>query len=69
MTAGRKLPESPTVSDNALSDLLFGTTGPRGGKREGLLEAATKSAARSLGSGLGRNILRGVLGSMFSRRR
>jgi len=65
MTAGRKLPESPTVSDNALSDLLFGTTGPRGGKREGLLEAATKSAARSLGSGLGRSIFRGILGSIF----
>ncbi len=56
----------------ALSDILFGSTGPRGGKREGLLEAVAKSAARSAGSQLGRSILRGVLGSLLggtSRRR
>jgi DNA double-strand break repair helicase HerA and related ATPase len=49
----------------ALSDILFGSTGPRGGKREGVLEAAAKSAARSAGSQLGRSILRGVLGSLL----
>jgi len=48
-----------------LSDILFGSTGPRGGKREGILEAAAKSAARSAGSQLGRSILRGVLGSIL----
>jgi uncharacterized protein len=52
------------VSD-VLSDVLLGSTGPRGGKREGLLEAAAKSAARSVGSGLGRAILRGALGSIL----
>ena len=48
-----------------LSDILFGTTGPRGGHHDGLLEAAAKSAARSVGSGLGRAILRGALGSIL----
>jgi uncharacterized protein len=53
---------------NALSDLVFGSTGPRGGHREGLLEKAASSAARSVGTA----IVRGVLGSIFgggSRRR
>ena len=57
-------PRAPAAG-SALSDLLFGSVGPRGGKREGLLESAAKSAARSMGSGVGRQILRGVLGSMF----
>jgi DNA helicase HerA-like ATPase len=60
--AGAGAPASkpmPTV----LSDLLLGTTGPRGGHHDGLLQSAAKSAARSMGSGLGRSLLRGVLGS------
>jgi hypothetical protein len=52
-----------------LTDILFGTTGPRGAHHEGMLESAAKSAARSVGSGLGRQILRGVLGSIFSGKR
>ena len=52
-----------------LNDLIFGHTGPRGGRHEGMLESAAKSAARSVGSGLGRQILRGVLGSIFGGRR
>jgi DNA double-strand break repair helicase HerA and related ATPase len=60
----------PSMS-GALSDFLFGRTGPRGGHYDGALEAAGRSAARSVGSGIGRAILRGVLGSMMgsSRRR
>jgi DNA helicase HerA-like ATPase len=49
----------------ALSDLIFGTVGPRGGRHEGVLGAAARSAARSVGSGVGREILRGVLGSIL----
>ncbi len=56
-------------SGGALSDLIFGSTGPRGGRREGLLESAMRSAARSVGSSLGRTILRGPLGSILGRRR
>ncbi|HSN31443.1 MAG TPA: helicase HerA-like domain-containing protein, partial [Ideonella sp.] len=48
-----------------LSDVIFGSTGPRGGKREGLAEAAAKSAVRSIGSTVGREIIRGVLGGIF----
>ena len=56
-------------SPGGMTDVLFGSTGPRGGKREGILESAARSAARSVGSGLGRQILRGVLGSIFGGRR
>jgi len=56
-------------SAGSLNDLIFGHTGPRGGRHEGMLESAAKSAARSVGSGLGRQILRGVLGSIFGGRR
>jgi DNA helicase HerA-like ATPase len=69
--SGRSAPPAaaPRPTSSALNDLLFGTTGPRGGKHEGMLESAAKSAARSLGSGMGRQILRGVLGSMFGGKR
>jgi DNA helicase HerA-like ATPase len=49
----------------SLGDLLFGSTGPRGGRREGVVEAAAKSAARSVGSSLAREITRGVLGGLL----
>jgi len=48
-----------------VSDVLFGSTGPRGGKREGLAEAMAKSAIRTMGSTVGREIIRGVLGSIM----
>jgi DNA helicase HerA-like ATPase len=48
-----------------LSDVLFGSTGPRGGHREGLAESAARSAMRSIGSSVGREIIRGVLGGIF----
>jgi DNA helicase HerA-like ATPase len=48
-----------------LKDVLFGSTGPRGGKHEGLAEAAARSAVKSIGSAVGREIIRGVLGSLL----
>lgn len=56
---------------DGLKDVLFGSTGPRGGRRPGLAEAAAQSAVRSIGSAVGREIIRGVLGSLLggSRRR
>jgi DNA helicase HerA-like ATPase len=48
-----------------ISDVLFGSTGPRGGRREGLAESAARSAMRSVGSAVGREIVRGVLGSIL----
>ena len=52
-------------SMGGLGDILFGTTGPRGGHHEGLAEAATRSAVRSIGSAVGREIIRGVLGGLL----
>jgi DNA helicase HerA-like ATPase len=57
---------------DGLKDVLFGSTGPRGGKHEGLAEAAARSAVRTIGSSVGREIIRGVLGGILggsSRRR
>jgi DNA double-strand break repair helicase HerA and related ATPase len=52
------------------SDILFGKTGPRGGRQsQGLLEAMAKSAARTVGSQVGRELIRGVLGSLLGKRR
>ncbi|KON81209.1 DUF853 domain-containing protein [Azoarcus sp. PA01] len=48
-----------------MGDILFGSTGPRGGKRDGLVDIAAKTVARTIGSSVGRQIVRGVLGSLF----
>jgi hypothetical protein len=50
---------------DGLKGVLFGTTGPRGGRHEGLAESAARSAMRSVGSAVGREIVRGVLGSLL----
>jgi DNA helicase HerA-like ATPase len=58
-------PAEPAAS-NPVSDVLFGKTGPRGGKQsQGLIEAMAKSAARTVGSSVGREIVRGILGSIL----
>ncbi len=44
-----------------LSDVLFGSTGPRGGQRDGLVQQVLKSEARNLA----RQVLRGALGSIL----
>ena len=55
---------------SAAEEILFGRTGPRGGKQsQGLLEAMAKSAARTVGSQVGREIIRGVLGSILGGKR
>ncbi len=54
------------AESSPVSDILFGRTGPRGGKQtQGLVEAVAKSAARTMGSEIGRQIIRGVLGSIL----
>ncbi|MDC8784327.1 helicase HerA-like domain-containing protein [Roseateles koreensis] len=50
---------------DGLKDVMFGTTGPRGGHHEGLAEVAARSALRTMGSTVGREIIRGVLGSIL----
>jgi DNA helicase HerA-like ATPase len=53
----------------SISDMLFGSTGPRGGRREGVVDAVAKSAARTVGSSLARELTRGVLGSLLGGKR
>lgn len=67
-------PAEPGMGDKLMagvSDLLFGSTGPRGGQRDGLVQAMAKSAVRTVGTQIGKEILRGVMGSLLggSRRR
>lgn len=52
-----------------LNDMLFGSTGPRGGKHDGLAQSLARSAVRTMGSTVGREIIRGVLGSLFGGKR
>ncbi len=52
-----------------LNDVLFGTTGPRGGRHDGLATSMAKSAVRTMGSAVGREIIRGVLGGIFGGKR
>jgi DNA helicase HerA-like ATPase len=69
--ASRTPPAAPAGDPRTggLSDLIFGSTGPRGGHHEGMLESAARSAARSVGSGLARSIVRGMLGGILGGRR
>jgi DNA helicase HerA-like ATPase len=48
-----------------LSDMLFGSTGPRGAQRDGVAQMVVKSAVRTVGSAIGREIVRGVMGSLL----
>jgi DNA helicase HerA-like ATPase len=58
-------PPAPAGGGGGIGDVLFGTTGPRGGYHPGVLDTVAKSAARSIGSSVGREIIRGVLGSIL----
>lgn len=49
----------------AVNELLFGSTGPRGGKRDGVVQSVVKSTARSMGNSL----VRGILGSLMGSKR
>ena len=55
----------PEGEGSFLNDLLFGTTGPRGGRKDGLVQTMAKSAVRTVGTNVGKEILRGVLGGIF----
>ncbi|MGE8319707.1 MAG: helicase HerA-like domain-containing protein [Comamonas sp.] len=54
---------------NTVNEVLFGSTGPRGGKRDGIVQTVVKSSARTIGTNLGKQILRGVLGGIFGGKR
>ena len=67
------VPDAPAAAKGAaeaegggfLNELLFGSTGPRGGRKDGLVQTMAKSAVRTVGTNVGKEILRGVLGSIF----
>jgi DNA helicase HerA-like ATPase len=48
-----------------VSDILFGTTGPRGARHDGVAQLVVRSAVRTVGSAIGREIVRGVLGGLL----
>ena len=48
-----------------LKDILFGSTGPRGGRRDGMMQTMAKSAARQVTN----QIVRGMLGSLLGGRK
>ena len=48
----------------AVSDFLFGSTGPRGGRRDGVVQSVAKSMVRRAAT----QMVRGVLGSLTGRR-
>ena len=50
---------------SGVSDILFGSTGPRGGRHDGVAQLVVKSAVRTVGSAIGREIVRGVLGGLL----
>ncbi len=68
-SAGAGTASSSGWASGGLGGLIFGTTGPRGGKHDGLIDLMAKSAARSAGSSISRSVLRGVLGSLAGGRR
>jgi len=65
--AGKEEPQAKGggLLGGAVGDLLFGRSGPRGGKSDGLVQASAKSLARTIGSTVGRQIVRGILGSLL----
>lgn len=67
-SAGKPGAATPAESGGvmgSLNEILFGSTGPRGGKRDGLAQTMAKSAMRTMGTQVGKEILRGVLGGIF----
>lgn len=53
------------IARRIMKDILFGTTGPRGGKKDGVVQTMAKSAARQVTN----QIVRGMLGSLLGGRR
>jgi DNA helicase HerA-like ATPase len=63
--SGGKGEQGDTGLMGTVNDFLFGSTGPRGGRREGAVQSAVKSAIRSTAT----QLVRGVLGSLIGRRK
>lgn len=53
----------------SLQTILFGTTGPRGGKKDGIVQQASKTVTRKISNEIGKQIVRGILGGIFGGRK
>jgi len=58
--ASKKQPAEEKSFGQEMKEFVFGSTGPRGGKKDGMLQTAAKSAARTVTT----NLVRGLLGSL-----
>jgi hypothetical protein len=67
--ARESMQTAATPADNGVmgqvSEILFGSTGPRGGRHDGVAQLVVRSAVRTVGSAIGREIVRGVLGGLL----
>lgn len=52
-----------------LNELLFGSTGPRGGKKDGLVQSVVRTQARTMLNRAAGQLVRGVLGSLLGGKR
>jgi len=59
-SASKKQPPEEKSFGQEMKEFVFGSTGPRGGKKDGVLQTAAKSAARTVTT----NLVRGLLGSL-----
>lgn len=66
--AGANAPGNAAQADSGLmgmvNDFLFGSTGPRGGRRDGMVQSVIKSQVRRTAN----QLIRGVLGSLTGRK-
>ncbi|WP_434778876.1 helicase HerA-like domain-containing protein [Neisseria sp. Ec49-e6-T10] len=72
-SANTQQPQATQTEENGFLDglksILFGSTGPRGGKRDGLVQTATKTMTRQLSNQIGKEIMRGILGGITGGRK
>jgi uncharacterized protein len=63
-STSKRSTQPPNEAKGPMGDFLFGSTGPRGGRRDGVVQAAAKSMARTAGNSIARQLIRGLLGSI-----
>ncbi len=61
----KEAPQADSGVMGALNDFLFGSVGPRGGRREGVVQSVAKSMVRQTAT----RLVRGVLGSLIGGKR
>lgn len=58
-------PEAENALVKGVKEMLFGSTGPRGGQKDGLVQTAAKTVVRNISNSIGREITRGLLGGLI----